>query len=333
MYTALAFIPLTCLFFSFVLFFIPFGVFLFLYLQAISLHIYRRKLKLNEPFSKKIWNAARKIIANLWLLHASIWHGYEICGLENIPKNKPAILILYHGTVPVDFYYFVTLMSVDPDRRISVIGDKFLFKIPGLAILMRLFYVHPGTFESCCQDLSDNKLLIISPGGAREAVFSDDYYSLVWNHRSGFAKIALKQNVPIIPAFTQNIREGYRVATFGLSIFRKFYEKYRLPLIPIYGGFPVKMKTFIGEPLYPNQVFPSFADGNGDAIKTKFNDSDYIEKFVNASKTSLENLIKAHQTLPGNIWKGLAQRLTDKPFTLVTTDKVFDKSHLTKKIS
>lgn len=33
---------------------------------------------------------------------------------------------------------------------------------------------------------------------------------------------------------------------------RQFYEKTRLPLVPIYGGIPVKLKTFVGDPIYPD---------------------------------------------------------------------------------
>ena len=32
-------------------------------------------------------------------------------------------------------------------------------------------------------------------------------YEIIWAKRAGFAKVALEANVPIIPVFTQNIRE------------------------------------------------------------------------------------------------------------------------------
>lgn len=34
-----------------------------------------------------------------------------------------------------------------------------------------------------------------------------------------------------------------------LEIFRKLYERIRLPIVPMYGWFPVKFRTFIGEPI------------------------------------------------------------------------------------
>jgi hypothetical protein len=54
---------------------------------------------------------------------------------------------------------------------------------------------------------------------------------------------------PIIPMFTQNIREGFRSVQWGYSFWHWLYTHTRLPLVPIYGFFPVKMKTFIGKPI------------------------------------------------------------------------------------
>uniref|UniRef100_A0A8C9EP42 Transmembrane protein n=1 Tax=Pavo cristatus TaxID=9049 RepID=A0A8C9EP42_PAVCR len=34
-----------------------------------------------------------------------------------------------------------------------------------------------------------------------------------------------------------------------LEILRKLYERIRLPVVPMYGWFPVKLRTFIGEPI------------------------------------------------------------------------------------
>lgn len=36
------------------------------------------------------------------------------------------------------------------------------------------------------------EVLLLSPGGVREAIFSDEYYSLLWGKRRGFARIAIK---------------------------------------------------------------------------------------------------------------------------------------------
>jgi 1-acyl-sn-glycerol-3-phosphate acyltransferase len=65
---------------------------------------------------------------------------------------------------------------------------------------------------------------------------------LLWGQRVGFAKVAIEAKVPIIPVFTQNIREAFRTIRIGQKIFRNLYERIKVPIVPIYGGFPVKLR-------------------------------------------------------------------------------------------
>ena len=55
--------------------------------------------------------------------------------------------------------------------------------------------------------------------------------------------------VPIIPIFTENIREAYCTMSIGRDIWRALYERTRLPMVPIYGGFPVRLTTHVGAPI------------------------------------------------------------------------------------
>lgn len=71
----------------------------------------------------------------------------------------------------------------------------------------------------------------------------------MWAGRVGFAKVAKQANVPIIPVFTQNIREAFRIVHIFTGFFRWLYDRYKLPLMPIYGDFPVKLRTIIGKPI------------------------------------------------------------------------------------
>ena len=42
--------------------------------------------------------------------------------------------------------------------------------------------------------LKSNQMVIIAPGGTREALFSHDY-NILWEKRVGFAKVAMKAKV------------------------------------------------------------------------------------------------------------------------------------------
>ena len=101
------------------------------------------------------------------------WHGYEVIGLEKIPETGPALLVYYHGALPLDYYYLVAKMVLLKHRVIHSVVDNILFRIPGLTPILNTFCCTPGTKESCAKDLSEGNLLGISPGGIYEASFSD----------------------------------------------------------------------------------------------------------------------------------------------------------------
>lgn len=52
-----------------------------------------------------------------------------------------------------------------------------------------------GPQEECVRALKNGHLLGISPGGVREALFSDETYPLQWGKRKGFAQVAIDSQV------------------------------------------------------------------------------------------------------------------------------------------
>ena len=90
-------------------------------------------------------------------------------------------------------------------------------------------------------------ILGVAPGGGLEAQCGTPTYKLLWKKRCGFAKVALEAGVPIIPVFTENCRESVVNFQTGMWFWRAFYDWTRIPITPMYGGFPVSMTTHIGK--------------------------------------------------------------------------------------
>ncbi len=59
--------------------------------------------------------------------------------MEKIPNTGPALIVYYHGALPIDIYYLIAKGLLYKDRQIQCVGDRFLFKIPGKHI--RLSYI------------------------------------------------------------------------------------------------------------------------------------------------------------------------------------------------
>ncbi|KAJ6662095.1 hypothetical protein lerEdw1_012560 [Lerista edwardsae] len=158
----------------------------------------------------------------------------------------------------------------------------------GFKLLLDVLNVVHGSQEECIKALKNGHLLAIAPGGVREALFSNENYPILWGNRKGFAQVAIDAKVPIIPMFTQNLREGIRTLG-GLRLLRMIYENFRLPIVPLYGNFPVKLRTYIGDPIpyEPNVTAAELAE---------------------KAKNAVQSLIDKHQKIPGNVFRALMER-------------------------
>jgi hypothetical protein len=62
--------------------------------------------------------------------------------------------------------------------------------------MCKVFCITPGTVEDCVANLKAGNLLIIAPGGVREALFSNPVTcEIMWGQRMGFAKVVLGADV------------------------------------------------------------------------------------------------------------------------------------------
>uniref|UniRef100_A0A673A227 Transmembrane protein 68 n=1 Tax=Sphaeramia orbicularis TaxID=375764 RepID=A0A673A227_9TELE len=257
----------------------PFLIVILLYLSILFLNVYKRKNQLREAYSNNLWDGARKTLAALWDGHGTIWHGYEIYGMEKIPDKGPALIVYYHGAIPIDYYYFLANVIIQKGRTCHSVADHFLFKIPGCSV-----FIH-GPQEECVRALKNGHLLGISPGGVREALFSDETYPLLWGKRKGFAQVAIDSQVPVIPMFTQNVREGFR-SLGTLRFFRWVYERFRSPYSSVYG---------VKNPSHPSIKFGTKLSSSALQVQQ-----------------AVQSLIDQHQQIPGNILRALMERFYTK---------------------
>jgi len=248
--------------------------------------IFRRLVK--AASERDLERVARDIIATMWLVMGQLWFGYEVHGLENLPEG-PALIVYYHGALPVDYYFFLAYMTVHRQRTPLSVVDLFMFKLWGVGTILKMVRATPGTVEGCAKDLTEGNLLGLAPGGVYEAQFSDHNYKVLWKNRVGFAKIALKAKVPIIPMYTRNVREAFRSVSSFRWLTMRLYNKIRFPCVPLYGGFPVKLQTFLGEPIAHDPEDTPFT---------------LREKCLLA----VEDLISNHQNVPGSICWALLER-------------------------
>lgn len=237
----------------------------------------------------EFYEKARKVISSIWVKSIDRWFGMEVKGLENIPTDKPVIIASLHGSVPVDCYYiYLYLMT----KKYNVFGitDNFMFKFPGYHYYSKCFDVANRTYDECLERLRNNQILVLQPGGVYEGQTGDHNYKLLWRKRVGFARLAIETEGIIIPMFCENIQEAFRPIGIFKSFWEKLYLKTRLPLVPMFGGVPVKLTIHLGKPI----------------AATKYMDPWELRT---TTKQSLEAMIKENQKLPGSITKALKDRV------------------------
>nr|XP_016851145.1 PREDICTED: transmembrane protein 68 isoform X2 [Anolis carolinensis] len=209
--------------------------------------------------------------------------------MENLPKG-PGIIVYYHGAFVLDYIFLVARLYVQKGRflRSVVHHGMYLPVFTGVKLILDVVGCTLGTKANCVEMLKKGYLLGIAPGGLREGNFSDEYYNLVWGSGTGFSQVALDAKVPIIPMFTQNLREAYR--TVGKTwLLKCLYERIKFLVLPLYGGFPVKLRTYIGEPI---PYDPNLS----------------AKELAEKAKIAIESLRDKYQKRPGNILRALSER-------------------------
>jgi len=72
-------------------------------------------------------------IAKIVTRFGEVYNDYKVMGLEHIPREGGVLLVLYHGLVPIDFWYLGLKVFLATRRQPCALVDQWLMKTPGLA--------------------------------------------------------------------------------------------------------------------------------------------------------------------------------------------------------
>jgi 1-acyl-sn-glycerol-3-phosphate acyltransferase len=70
-----------------------------------------------------------------------------------------------------------------------------------------------GTRENCAEAFRQRQCVLVFPGGARESFKNrDERYALIWGERLGFARMAIRHGVTIVPFAAIGADDVFRLA-------------------------------------------------------------------------------------------------------------------------
>jgi 1-acyl-sn-glycerol-3-phosphate acyltransferase len=175
----------------------------------------------------------------LFWLYASIWYRGEVRGLGNIPDSGPVLLVGNHsgGNMLPDTLVFTLAFSTyfGVERSFYQLAHNLVLAMPGLGWL-RKFGTVAASHENARKALRSDAALLVYPGGDYEV------HRPIWernrvdfNGRKGFLRLAIEEDVPIVPVVAIGGQEtavflsrGERLARL-LALDRIF----RLKVLPI----------------------------------------------------------------------------------------------------
>ena len=200
--------------------------------EQVSLRIPRADLDERDP------DYIRESLPRLWLA-ASLWFRGEVRGLGNIPEEGPVLLVGNHsgGNLTPDTTVFTLAFHAyfGVERAFYQLAHNLVLSMPGLGFL-RKYGTVAASPENADKALSSGAALLVYPGGDYEVHRPTWEGNRVdFGGRKGFIRLALKENVPIVPVVSIG---GQETALFlsrgeGLSRLLGLDRMFRLKVLPI----------------------------------------------------------------------------------------------------
>jgi 1-acyl-sn-glycerol-3-phosphate acyltransferase len=174
----------------------------------------------------------------LWLA-ASIWYRGEVRGLGNIPDSGPVLLVGNHsgGNMTPDTLVFTLAFSsyFGVERRFYQLAHNLVLSMPALRFL-RKFGTVAASPENARRALETGAALLVYPGGDYE-VHRPSWQSgrVDFGGRKGFIRLAIEQEVPIVPVVAIGGQETALFLSRGERLARLLAldRVFRLKVLPI----------------------------------------------------------------------------------------------------
>ncbi len=174
---------------------------------------------------------------------------YHRVRVEGTPPSGPCIYVTHHGAgylnvdLAIAVYqlawrdWFETRGPLRTLRIAASKGNPLERAIPGLGALKRNAGLIDPSEASCLRVLEQGEQLMITPGGRRESSPRSRTYRLRWDDRYGFARLAVRTGVPVVPLAVVGGFSAYPGFALGKLTFWS-----PLPL-------PARIDIAIGEPI------------------------------------------------------------------------------------
>jgi 1-acyl-sn-glycerol-3-phosphate acyltransferase len=121
-----------------------------------------------------------------------------VLGLSHLPKGRG--LIVGNHAFGWDVVVPMATIWAKTGRRVWALGEHLWWRVPYVRKLVAELGTVDGTPENVDALLSRDELVLVMPGGLREAVKPRELrYRLLWGERYGFVEAAIRNEAPVVP--------------------------------------------------------------------------------------------------------------------------------------
>jgi 1-acyl-sn-glycerol-3-phosphate acyltransferase len=180
----------------------------------------------------------RENLPGSWLL-ASFYFRADVKGLHNIPSEGPVLMVGNHsgGNMTPDTIVFTLAFSTyfGVERRFHQLAHNLVLSAPGLGFLRKYGTVAAGQ-DNARKALQAGGAVLVYPGGDYEVHRpSWDGRKVDFDRRKGFIKLALQEDVPIVPIVSAGGQETALFLSRGERIAKltRIDKLFRLKVLPI----------------------------------------------------------------------------------------------------
>jgi 1-acyl-sn-glycerol-3-phosphate acyltransferase len=180
----------------------------------------------------------RENLAGQWLL-ASFYFRADVKGLHNIPADGPVLLVGNHsgGNITPDTTVFTLAFTTyfGVERRFYQLAHNLVLAMPQLSFLRKYGTVAAGQANARTA-LQTGAAVLVYPGGDYEVHRpSWDAGKVDFGGRKGFIKLAIEEDVPIVPIVSAGGQETALFLSRGewLAKLLRLDKLFRLKVLPI----------------------------------------------------------------------------------------------------
>ena len=191
-----------------------------------------------------------------------LYHRYRVVGLERLAGERAMLIVGYHGR---PFAYDMCMLTVALYDRLGYLPHGVIHRgvhlVPGLrAVVDALGFVTADGAELAAA-VGRGEHVVVTPGGADEGCRGlSDRYRVAWGERTGYVRLALRYDLPIVPVAADGADDTYVGLFDGPALGRRLGlpdDWAWLPWLglgplgpwPLSPPFPVRLTQHIGTPI------------------------------------------------------------------------------------